>query len=105
MQRKIIIALLLSGYIFTASPQNSPNTGSPATTPTGGPAAPTPTPGLTQVPQEAGPQYEPPFSAPVITVIVFAVMAGIIGIILLSFYLSVNIKRRASVRPSQPSRI
>ncbi|XP_064345589.1 glycophorin-A isoform X5 [Camelus dromedarius] len=82
MQRKIIIALLLSGYILTASPQTSPNTQSPEV-----------------------PQYEPPFSAPVITVIVFAVMAGIIGIILLSYYLLVNIKRRASVKPSQPSRI
>ncbi|XP_074233998.1 uncharacterized protein LOC123616713 isoform X1 [Camelus bactrianus] len=103
MQRKIIIALLLSGYILTASPQTSPNTQSPAaTTPSRGPAA--TTPGPTQGYQEV-PQYEPPFSAPVITVIVFAVMAGIIGIILLSYYLSVNIKRRASVKPSQPSRI
>ncbi|XP_064345576.1 glycophorin-A isoform X3 [Camelus dromedarius] len=92
MQRKIIIALLLSGYILTASPQTSPNTQSPAaTTPSRGPAA--TTPGPTQGYQQ------------VITVIVFAVMAGIIGIILLSYYLLVNIKRRASVKPSQPSRI
>ncbi|XP_027624471.1 glycophorin-A isoform X2 [Tupaia chinensis] len=98
MYEKIIIALLLSGYISTSSAEEITQTPAPATATI--PPSPPSHNAQTKAPESAvtishahpGGEREPRkqidhiFSEPVIIGIVFAAMAGIIGTILLISY-------------------
>ncbi|XP_066088859.1 glycophorin-A isoform X4 [Saccopteryx bilineata] len=82
MYKKIIIGLLLSGYVSTSIATSSPYPS-----------------GITEL--RARKQLVHKFSEPVIIVIIFGVMAGILGIILLLTY-SVNKLSKKSSLDEQP---
>ncbi|KAM9086052.1 uncharacterized protein AAG666_014340 [Megaptera novaeangliae] len=118
MHGKMIFVLLLSGYIFTkavaittpginvtTTPSASFSTnGSTSTAPSGPKTTPPSRPVPTTIKEEATRQrYPHNFSQPVITVIIFSVMAVIIGIILISAKLiGLLIKRNPTLGTSDP---
>ncbi|XP_026973067.1 glycophorin-A isoform X1 [Sagmatias obliquidens] len=118
MHGKMIFVLLLSGYIFTkavatTTPKIGVTTttsaslstdGSISTTPSGPKKTPPSTPVPTTEKEEAARQrYPHNFSQPVITVIIYSVMAVIIGIILISAQLiGLLIKRNPTLGTSDP---